>query len=127
MEKTVIKKVPLKVQELKKLRQVIHSELAKNIEAQIFVEKPLYDEIKFNYFDFNMEPEDDETATGHYVSYVQNFYELQNARGHHEGMIGFAANCKGFMQVTKFQFGEVDYIHHNRGMKKILIIYKDEN
>ena len=124
MEKVVVKKVPLMVQELKKkLRQVISSELKKDADVQIFIEKSLYDEIKYNYFDFNMEPTSSESS-GHYAKYMENAYELQNARGGNEGLIEFVSNCNGFMQVTRFKWELEDYVHYNCGMKKILIICK---
>lgn len=125
MEKTVIKKVPLKVQELKKLRQVLSTELNKSMEVQFFLEKALYDEIKYNYFDFNMEPTSNETK-GHYVNYVENSYELQDAKGRFEGKIEFVSNCEGFMQISHFKIDFIDYVHYNCGMKKILIICKPE-
>lgn len=127
MGKVSIKRVPLKVQELKKLRDVIYKELEKNINIQIFVEKSLYDEIKFNYFDYNMEPTEVETS-GHYSNYAQNFYELQNAKGHYEGKIGFTAHNSDYMQVTIFKMDRFNYVHYNCGMQKILEIceYQDQ-
>lgn len=125
MQKTIIKKVPLKVQELKKIRQILSSELNKSKDVQIFMEKALYDEIKYNYFDFNMEPTSNESK-GHYAKYVENSYEFQDAKGRFEGIIEFVSNCSGFMQVSQFKMDFMDYVHYNCGMKKILIIYKPE-
>ena len=127
MEKISIKKVPLKVQEMEKLRDILYRELSKSTDTQIFVERSLFDEIRYNYFDYNMAPGNEET-TSHYVDYVQNIYEFLNKRGRTEGIIGFVANCKGFMQVTRFKIDRIDYSHYNCGMKKILIVceYKEE-
>ena len=126
MEKTTMKKVPLKVQELKKLRQVLSNELGKSMDIQIFLEKSLYDEIKYNYFDFHMEPGECDSK-GHYANYVENSFEFQNAKGHYEGTIEFVANCTGFMQVSHFKSDFFDYIHYNCGMKKVLIVCKSED
>ena len=121
MEKITIKKVPLKVRELGKLREVIYKELTKDTNVQFYLEKSLYDEIRYNYFDYNMSPEEDE-KNGYYENYTQNAYELQDKKGRGEGMIVFVANCMGYMQVTRFKMDRFDYIHYNCGMKKILII-----
>ena len=123
MEKIIIKKVPLKVQELGNLREILYKELAKSRDVQVFIEKSLYDEIRFNYFDYNMSPETDET-TGHYEDYIQNVYEFQDAKNRSEGLIGFVENCQGFMQVTMFKTEWLNYIHYKYGMNRILIICK---
>ena len=126
MEKTIIKRVPLKVRELKNLRDIIYKELTKSTDVQFYLEKSLYEEIRFNFFDYNMSPEIDE-SNGHYEGYAQNAYELQNAKGRKEGQITFVENCKGYMQITRFKVDRFDYVHYNCGIKKILFIceYKE--
>lgn len=127
MEKTIIKRVPLKVQELGNLREIICKELTRSMDVQFYLENALYEEIKFNYFDYKMSPEPNETR-GHYENYSQDIYELQDSKGREVGTIGFVANCKECMQITKFKMDRIDYIHYNCGMKKIIIIceYKEK-
>ena len=128
MEKMIIKRVPLKLSELGKLRNLLLNELFKCKDVQIFIEKKLFDEIKYNYFDFDMEPED-EKESRHYAANIQHCYAFLNKVGRVDGHIAFIENAKGYMQVIKFQDGNFEYVHYINGMGKVIILNekKEEN
>ena len=128
MEKMIIKRVPLKLSEMGKLRDVLVNELFKNKDVQIFLEKKLFDELKYNYFDYDLEPADEEESR-HYAPNMQHFYSILGKRGKVEGQVVFIENSKDFMQVSKFKDGNFEYIHYLCGMRKVVVISekKEEN
>ena len=127
MEKIITKKIPLKAKDIGKLKDILYAELEKCIDIQIYIEESLFDEIRYNYFDYDMYPEEVETS-GHYGKDMQDIYEFENPKKKRaEGMIGFISNCKGFMQVTFFKRELIDYKHYLCGMRKVLYIYEDGN
>ena len=128
MEKMIMKRVPLKLSELGKLRNVIVDLLFKEKDVQVFVDKKLFEEIRYNFFDYDMEPAE-EGESRHYASSMQHFYSFLNKKGRVEGHIAFIENAKDVMQVSEFQDGNFKYIHYLCGMRKVVIICekKEEN
>ena len=128
MEKMSVKKIPLKVKEVEKLQEILNDELGKCMDIQVFLEKSLFDEIRYNCFDHNMSPEfEEESVASHYGKDMQDLYEFQDSKGiRSEGIVGFVANCKGMLQITRFKKGRLDYTHYLKGMRKVIVIYEDK-
>ena len=122
-QKVEVQNVMFRKDDLINLSEYIYEVLQSCMDSQIYIENSLYEAMikkaiiaSWNYAtNFHYD--------GSRLDGVEKTYKFI-AKGK-DGIIFFAANCKGYKQITYFHKDDICYTHYMQGVSEIVLIHED--
>ena len=122
-----IKEINLKKEQVERIFTMIEKILKQNPNSQIYIEKPLFFEIKNNGKAHNIYHHK-YVGTYHYRENEEYICALQENGGNLREIVrlGFTFNSSDFVQVTECKSKVIkNYVHYCTGMNQIVIFYAE--